>query len=111
MFQTYVAMFQLFWTYVVNVLFERYKSRLDIAHVEWNHIAAAAYCSCWGAAERADGPHVRSGSWETSGSAGPAWNRKMSRRGKRGVGKRASTRERPGVGVRMNVSMSVIHNQ
>jgi hypothetical protein len=36
------------------------KSRSDVAHVEWDPLATVVCCSCWGAAERTNGPHVRS---------------------------------------------------
>jgi hypothetical protein len=45
-FRRMLQVFQLFLTYVVNVSSESCKRRSDIAHVEWDLVAAAIYCSC-----------------------------------------------------------------
>jgi hypothetical protein len=66
-FRHMLQLFQLFWTYVASVLSECCKRRSDVAHVEWDPLAAAACCSCWGAIERANGPHLR------SSGAGDIW--------------------------------------
>jgi hypothetical protein len=88
--------FQLFRPYVISVSSKCYKSRSDVSHVDWDPLAVATCCSCWGAAERTDGLYVQSDG-TGAGGAGPTWAREMSRHRKRCAGKRASTRAHPDV--------------